>query len=201
MVAILSHSLRPGQDKKLLCADLRAGWQMDLASGKELLGFFGGLYDVSTRWVVAHRIALWSDEIAFALFQRGGMDQYGAVRFCLGQGPLAAISRDGRVDPAPYGAPARRRVDRCDPIKRSWPQWNVQDGLIHPAPRNASRCVGRSSKSAETLSGRKTFKAPVCHRTGRVAAVHRSPPAGSSIGRSTTVRASRATRPRKTVEQ
>jgi hypothetical protein len=47
----------------MFCADLRAGWQTDLASGKEL--FFGGSYDVSTRWVVTHRIALWSDEIAW----------------------------------------------------------------------------------------------------------------------------------------
>jgi hypothetical protein len=65
IVAILSHSLRPGQDKKVFCADLRAGWQTDLASGKELLGLFADLYDVSTRWVVTHRIALWSDEIAW----------------------------------------------------------------------------------------------------------------------------------------
>lgn len=40
-------------------------WQTDLASGKELLGLFAGLYDVTTRWVVTHRIALWSDEIAW----------------------------------------------------------------------------------------------------------------------------------------
>jgi hypothetical protein len=40
-------------------------WQTDLASGKELLGLFGGLYDVATRWVVTHRIASWSDEIAW----------------------------------------------------------------------------------------------------------------------------------------
>jgi hypothetical protein len=65
IVAILSHSLRPGQDKKVVCADLQAGWKTDLASGKELLGFFAGLYDVSTRGVVTHRIALWSDEIAW----------------------------------------------------------------------------------------------------------------------------------------
>ena len=40
-------------------------WQTDLASGKELLGLFAGLYDVTTRWVVTHRITLWSDEIAW----------------------------------------------------------------------------------------------------------------------------------------
>jgi hypothetical protein len=40
-------------------------WQTDLASGKELLGLFSGLYDVTTRWVVTHRIAVWSDEIAW----------------------------------------------------------------------------------------------------------------------------------------
>jgi hypothetical protein len=40
-------------------------WQTDLASGKEPLGFFAGLYDVTTRWVVTHRITLWSDEIAW----------------------------------------------------------------------------------------------------------------------------------------
>ena len=29
-------------------------WHADLASGKELLGLFAGLYDVGTRWVVTH---------------------------------------------------------------------------------------------------------------------------------------------------
>lgn len=40
-------------------------WQMDLASGKELLGIISGLHDVSTRWVVTHDFAQWKDEIAW----------------------------------------------------------------------------------------------------------------------------------------
>ena len=40
-------------------------WQADLTSGKELLGIFGGLHDVSTRWAVTHDFAQWKDEIAW----------------------------------------------------------------------------------------------------------------------------------------
>jgi hypothetical protein len=40
-------------------------WQSDLASGKELLGVFAGLHDVSTRWFVTHDFAQWKDEIAW----------------------------------------------------------------------------------------------------------------------------------------
>ncbi len=40
-------------------------WQADLASGKELLGAFAGLHDVSTRWFVTHDFAQWKDEIAW----------------------------------------------------------------------------------------------------------------------------------------
>ena len=42
-----------------------ARWQADLASGKEILGVFAGLYDVSTRWAVTHDIADWHEEIAW----------------------------------------------------------------------------------------------------------------------------------------
>jgi len=40
-------------------------WQADLASGKELFGLFGGLYDASAHWVVTHDIVHWRDEIAW----------------------------------------------------------------------------------------------------------------------------------------
>jgi len=40
-------------------------WQADLASGKELLGFFAGLHDAATRWVVTRDIARWDGEIAW----------------------------------------------------------------------------------------------------------------------------------------
>ena len=40
-------------------------WQADLTSGKQLLGLFAGLYDVSTRWAVTHDFAHWQDEIAW----------------------------------------------------------------------------------------------------------------------------------------
>jgi hypothetical protein len=42
-----------------------ARWRADLASGKELLGIFAGLYDVGTRWVVTHDLAHWHEEIAW----------------------------------------------------------------------------------------------------------------------------------------
>jgi hypothetical protein len=40
-------------------------WQADLTSGKELLGIFVGLHDMSTRWAVTHDFAQWKDEIAW----------------------------------------------------------------------------------------------------------------------------------------
>ena len=38
-------------------------WQADLTNGRELLGVFAGLHDVSTRWAVTHDFAQWKDEI------------------------------------------------------------------------------------------------------------------------------------------
>jgi hypothetical protein len=40
-------------------------WHADMASGKELLGFFAGLHDAATRWVVTHDLASWKDEVAW----------------------------------------------------------------------------------------------------------------------------------------
>jgi hypothetical protein len=40
-------------------------WYADVAAGRELLGIFTGLYDVSARWTVTHDIAHWKDEIAW----------------------------------------------------------------------------------------------------------------------------------------
>jgi hypothetical protein len=40
-------------------------WQADLASGKELMGFFAGLNDARTHWVVTHDVARWDGEIAW----------------------------------------------------------------------------------------------------------------------------------------
>ena len=40
-------------------------WRADLASGKELLGIFSGLYDLGTRWAVTHDFAHWHEEIAW----------------------------------------------------------------------------------------------------------------------------------------
>jgi hypothetical protein len=42
-----------------------ARWRHDLASGKVLLGLFGGLHDVGTRWTVTHDVAHWRDEMAW----------------------------------------------------------------------------------------------------------------------------------------
>jgi len=38
-------------------------WQAQLADGGEFLGPVSGLYDLATRWVVTHKIALWQGEI------------------------------------------------------------------------------------------------------------------------------------------
>jgi hypothetical protein len=38
-------------------------WQAELADGTPLLGFFAGLHDVATRWVVTHRFAPWHNEM------------------------------------------------------------------------------------------------------------------------------------------
>jgi hypothetical protein len=42
-----------------------ARWRVDVASGKEFLGIFAGLYDVGTRWAVTHDLAHWHEEIAW----------------------------------------------------------------------------------------------------------------------------------------
>jgi hypothetical protein len=42
-----------------------ARWRVDVASGKEFLGIFAGLYDVGTRWAVTHDLAHWREEIAW----------------------------------------------------------------------------------------------------------------------------------------
>ena len=38
-------------------------WQAELADGQHLLGFFSGLQDLATRWVVTHSFAQWHNEI------------------------------------------------------------------------------------------------------------------------------------------
>jgi hypothetical protein len=38
-------------------------WQADLAAGRQFLGFFSGLHDVATRWVVTHDATRWDGEI------------------------------------------------------------------------------------------------------------------------------------------
>jgi hypothetical protein len=123
IVAILSHSLRPGQDKKVFCADLRAG---GLASGKELV--FAGLYDVSTRWVVTHRIALWSDEIAWMslyfsvavwtsmalcgfVLVKDRLPQYRATAVWTLMARLPAVAS---TDAMPSSAAGRNRMRRMD---------------------------------------------------------------------------------------
>jgi hypothetical protein len=40
-------------------------WKAVLADGSKLLGFFEGLRDVSTRWIVTHDVAHWEGEIAW----------------------------------------------------------------------------------------------------------------------------------------
>jgi hypothetical protein len=62
-------------------------WQADLADGKQLLGFFAGLHDLATRWVVTHRFAPWADEIAwmslyfsFAVWMSLMLGGFGLVR-------------------------------------------------------------------------------------------------------------------------
>ena len=40
-------------------------WQVDIVSGKQLLGLGSGLHDLATRWVVTREFADWKDEIAW----------------------------------------------------------------------------------------------------------------------------------------
>jgi hypothetical protein len=40
-----------------------ARWQAEMASGVQLFGLLGGLYDLATRWVVTDNFAAWRDEI------------------------------------------------------------------------------------------------------------------------------------------
>jgi hypothetical protein len=40
-------------------------WQADLAHGREFLGLFSGLHDVSSRWIVTHDAARWKGEMAW----------------------------------------------------------------------------------------------------------------------------------------
>lgn len=40
-------------------------WQVDVATGKQLLGVLAGLHDASTRWRVTHDFTQWKDEIAW----------------------------------------------------------------------------------------------------------------------------------------
>jgi hypothetical protein len=42
-----------------------ARWRVDVASGKEFLDIFSGLYDVGTRWAVTRDLAHWREEIAW----------------------------------------------------------------------------------------------------------------------------------------
>src|SRR6266566_7661390 len=54
-----------------------------------------------------------------ALFQRGGMEQPGALRFCLDQGQTVAISRRTRVERASDATSAASRIARCDTADRT----------------------------------------------------------------------------------
>jgi hypothetical protein len=40
-------------------------WRADLAAHREFLGFFAGLHDVATRWVVTHDVVRWDGELAW----------------------------------------------------------------------------------------------------------------------------------------
>jgi hypothetical protein len=38
-------------------------WHAQLADGQQIFGFFAGLHDLASRWVITHSIAQWQDEI------------------------------------------------------------------------------------------------------------------------------------------
>jgi hypothetical protein len=96
-------------------------WQTDLASGKELLGLFGGLYDVATRWVVTHRIASWSDEIAWMslYFSAAVWSSLALCGFVLIKDRLLQY----RAEPAwsPHLTPRLRPVELQDAIQPTGP--------------------------------------------------------------------------------
>ena len=99
-------------------------WQTDLASGKEPLGLFAGLYDVTTRWVVTHRIAVWTDEIAWMslYFSVAVWASLALCGFVLIKDRLARY----RARPAwPARLPARLRAVRLtDAVQPSGPGGN-----------------------------------------------------------------------------
>jgi hypothetical protein len=82
-------------------------WLADVASGKELLGVFAGLHDVSTRWAVTHDFAEWRDEIAwmslyfsFAVWSSLALGGFGLIKDGLARyrvGSLAARQAGQRV--------------------------------------------------------------------------------------------------------
>jgi hypothetical protein len=88
-------------------------WQVELADGQQFLGFFSGLHDVATRWVVTHDIAQWRDEIPWmslyfsvAVWTSLMLGGFGLIRHVLPRyrvgGPLLKSAR--RPFPVPVGS-------------------------------------------------------------------------------------------------
>jgi len=81
-------------------------WQADLTNGRELLGMFAGLHDVSTRWAVTHDFEQWKDEIPWmSLYFSGAV--WSSLALC---GFALLKDRLGRYRSARVSAPACRQV-------------------------------------------------------------------------------------------
>ena len=87
-------------------------WQADLISGKQLLGLFSGLHDVTTHWVVTYSFARWRHEIPWmslyfstAVWASLALGSFGLVRHSL---PRYCVRTPiSRARPQPLGIAAR----------------------------------------------------------------------------------------------
>jgi hypothetical protein len=89
-------------------------WQADLAAGRQFLGFFAGLHDVATRWVVTHDAARWDGEIIWMSLYFSAAVWTSLLLACFGRiKHLLPDYRVGRpvalLTARPLAVPVRRR--------------------------------------------------------------------------------------------
>ena len=102
-------------------------WQADLAHGREFLGLFSGLHDVSTRWIVTHDALRWKGEMAWMALYFST-----AVWMSLLLAGFAFVRQLRAALPArAAGSQARSRIDR-------------DHGALSVAASEKRRCAKRS---------------------------------------------------------
>ena len=90
-------------------------WQADLAAGRQFLGFFSGLHDVATRWVVTHDATRWDGEIIWmslyfsaAVWMSLLLASFGLVKHLLPYYRVSAPAPRPTVRPLPVPVRYRR---------------------------------------------------------------------------------------------